>query len=272
MAAANEFSYLNNRSFYNKLKTELKRLENAKNGIKTDSKTEDDKENTDTVPPVTGNGNSVNNDPSTTEKETSPDNEKPSSAEEDEYTIMAKDIIDSIMSDSNSYYYDMNTDPLYRFYRNLYAENAEKSAKDVFGLATALTGGYSNSYAATAASQAAKKQYDELFSVVSSLNESAYKKHRDSISDKTDALRYIDDMKKNESDKAKLFASYGDYSLLEKMGVDVKSLNQSELFDIAKIFASYGDYSLLKALGMDASAAEEKDRYNNLLLAMKLNG
>lgn len=50
--------------------------------------------------------------------------------------------------------YDMNADALYRQYRDAYAREGRRAMEDAMGQASALTGGYGNSYATTAAQQA----------------------------------------------------------------------------------------------------------------------
>ena len=56
--------------------------------------------------------------------------------------------------------YDYSTDPLYAQYRQSYTQAGQQAMRDTIGQATALTGGYDNSYANAVGQQ----QYDEYLS------------------------------------------------------------------------------------------------------------
>ena len=56
--------------------------------------------------------------------------------------------------DQKPFSYDAGQDPLYRQYRDSYMQAGRNAMQDTMGQATALTGGYGNSYATTAAQQA----------------------------------------------------------------------------------------------------------------------
>lgn len=58
------------------------------------------------------------------------------------------------LMESPGFSYDMNADALYRQYRDAYAREGWRAMEDAMGQASALTGGYGNSYAATAGQQA----------------------------------------------------------------------------------------------------------------------
>lgn len=191
--------------------------------------------------------------------------------------LTAQKVLDSIISDSQ-YSYDVKSEPLYKQYADMYKQQASLAAQDVFGLASALTGGYGNSYAATQSAKAAAEIYEQIPLKARELEEDAYSRHLKETESKYDilsALKLIDGLKKDGDDasfdRAKFFAEYGDTSELEKLGVDLTALKREELTDIAEVFAKYGDYSLLKKLGVNTSDRETEDRYNRLLLAARYN-
>lgn len=197
-------------------------------------------------------------------------------AQKDSISLMAEELLDKIIASGNDYSYDMNADPLYRYYRDMYKQNASLTAENVFGLASGLTGGYGNSYAATVAGKAAGDVLSGLAEVASQLESKAYDRYKDGISrnqQRLDALKTAGSVKQQEQsasfDRAEFFAKYGDTSPLEALGVDVSVLEEDKLRDIAEVFAKYGDYSLLRSLGVDTSSVEAKDYYNRLLLQAK---
>ena len=217
-----------------------------------------------TLDKLLGLGESMKNDTSAQKKE--------------ERYLLAENILDDIISKSTKYSYDLKADPLYGYYKDMYSSKGQLLAKDVFGLASAMTGGYGNSYAATAAGKAAAQQQEKLSEKAGELEEKAYERNKESISllgDVLDRINENSDREKEEAlderEKAKFLAQYGDYSGLERLGVDVSSLKERELADIAEIFAKYGDYSLLELLGVDTKNREKEDYYNRLLLQAKYN-
>lgn len=56
--------------------------------------------------------------------------------------------------DRQPFSYDINADALYKQYADRYQRQGEKAMRDTIGKASAMTGGYGNSYAATAGAQA----------------------------------------------------------------------------------------------------------------------
>lgn len=83
-----------------------------------------------------------------------------------------------------SFDYDINKDELYQQAVQDYTRRGELAMQDVMGRAAALTGGYGNSYAATAGSQAYLSALDEL----SRLAPEYYQLARDEHNEKKNAL------------------------------------------------------------------------------------
>ncbi len=199
---------------------------------------------------------------------TAPDENALQLNEKSSYTVMAEKLLDEIIEKSSSFSFDINADPIYNRYKNFYADEGMKAAKNSSGLASSLTGGYGNSYAATVAANAMKDYSDKTALKAQELTEDAYQKHLDSIDNLYSAINVLsklnDTQKENESDIldfAVRAASYGDYSFLSDLGIDTRKLTLQELKEKAEDFADYGDYSLLRVLGVDTSGLEaEKDR------------
>lgn len=127
--------------------------------------------------------------------------------------------------------YDLNGDMLYQQYKDQYTTQGKLAMMDTMGQAAAMNGGYGNSYAQTAGQQAyqgylqqlndkvpelyqlALNQYnaegDEMYnqaSLMAQMDEQAYGRHRDSVSDYyTDLANLKDDaryMSEDEYNKA----------------------------------------------------------------------
>lgn len=68
-----------------------------------------------------------------------------------------KDTIDTALNNivnAKPFEYDFNTDAMYQQFKDMYAAMGQQAMQDTIGQASAMTGGYANSYAATAGNQA----------------------------------------------------------------------------------------------------------------------
>lgn len=77
-------------------------------------------------------------------------------------------IIDKILN-REDFSYDLNSDALYNQYKDQYTALGKLAMKDTMGQAASMTGGYGNSYAATAGNQAYQSYLSELNNVVPEL-------------------------------------------------------------------------------------------------------
>lgn len=82
-----------------------------------------------------------------------------------------------------SFAYTLNGDPLYQMYRDLYMKNGERAMNDTMARASALTGGYGNSYAQAAGQNAYNQYLDQLNDVALTLYNTAYSRYRDDMGD-----------------------------------------------------------------------------------------
>ena len=94
------------------------------------------------------------------------------------YDSQIEGLVNEILS-RDDFSYDMHSDPLYQQYRQLYTENGQKAMRDTVGQASALTGGYANSYAVTAGNQAYGEYLDELNGIALELRDRAYEMYAD---------------------------------------------------------------------------------------------
>ncbi len=108
--------------------------------------------------------------------------------------------------------YDLESDPVYRQYRQLYIRNGERAMADTIGEASAYTGGYGSSYAQTAGQQAYDNYLEGLNDVALELYDMAYKAYMDEGQklvedleilrelDGDDYERYLDELDKYYAD------------------------------------------------------------------------
>jgi len=79
--------------------------------------------------------------------------------------------------------YDVTKDPLYAQYAEQYQRMGQKAMMNTLGQATALTGGYNNSYAQNVGQQAYQDYLERLNYVVPGLYDAAYGRYRDQGND-----------------------------------------------------------------------------------------
>lgn len=87
---------------------------------------------------------------------------------------------------ANTYKYNMNDDPLFASLKTSYEKNAQKNAQKASAMAATRTGGYGNSYGATAAAGAYNDTMENLYDVVPTLEQNAYSRYRDNLGDQRD--------------------------------------------------------------------------------------
>ena len=136
------------------------------------------------------------------------------SAYESKYSQQIESILNDILN-REKFEYNLNADPLYHQYRELYTENGKKAMMDTVADASALTGGYSNSYAINAGSEAYHEYLNNLNSVALDLRDRAYETYKDEgekLFDDISILRSLDgDDYKKYLDELNRYYKDGDY-------------------------------------------------------------
>ncbi len=146
------------------------------------------------------------------------------------YSSKYRERLDGILGsilDRGDFKYSLNADPLYRQYREQYIKNGERAMEDTVGKVSALSGGYGNSYAATAGMQSYSNELSKLNSVALDLRDRAYSVYKDkgnALYDAASLLRSLDgDDYKKYRDTVSDYYSDGDY-LYKKL----KNMSDSE--------------------------------------------
>ena len=114
--------------------------------------------------------------------------------------------------------YSPESDPAYRQYAAQYAAQAERGMKNTLAESSALTGGYANSYALTAAQREYDRISSQLGDVIPELYDAAYSRWRDRLDDKYRRLDALADLESadysrwrdSEDDRVKMYLSSED--------------------------------------------------------------
>ena len=90
--------------------------------------------------------------------------------------------------------YDLNGDALYQQYKDKYINQGRLAMQDTIGQASAMTGGYGNSYAATAGNQAYQASLQNLNDIVPQLYQMAYDQYKQEGQDMLNKYNLYNDM------------------------------------------------------------------------------
>lgn len=183
----------------------------------------------------------------------------------DEYKSKYSEEIESVLNsilNREKFQFNMNADPLYNQYKEQYINNGKKAMMDTVANATALTGGYSNSYAVTAGNEAYNEQLNKLNSIALELYDRAYEKYKNDGNDLVDKIRLLRDSDNDDYSKYRdSLSDYykdGDY-LLSKL----TSLSESDykaFLELVNAYESDRDYEYKKYL----EALEQQNFYDKL--------
>ena len=101
---------------------------------------------------------------------------KPGDYKASNYQTIADEALQKYM-DRKDFSYDLNGDALYQQYKDKYIQQGKMAMQDTMGQATAMTGGYGNSYAATVGNQAYQASLENLNDIVPELYQMAYDRY-----------------------------------------------------------------------------------------------
>ena len=164
------------------------------------------------------------------------------------YETQISGLYDQIMN-RPAFSYDASRDPLFQQYRNQYIRDGQRAMQDSIGASAALTGGYGNSWAATAGSQA----YGEYLKALTDKLPELQKQARDAYDAEGKAL----------TDKANLTLNldnreYGWYrDAMNDWQFDAKLALEQQKFDFQ--VQKYRDALLASAGISNISMMEEED-------------
>ena len=112
------------------------------------------------------------------------------------YTSGINELLSTL--EGRRFYYDHTTDPAYIAEKNSLMEQGRLAMEDTVGTASAKTGGYSNSYAVSAANQAYNNYVAEIGEVIPELYEAAYNRYKDETDELYDRIELLSSLNDDE--------------------------------------------------------------------------
>lgn len=147
--------------------------------------------------------------------------------------------------------YDLNGDALYQQYKDKYINQGRMAMQDTIGQASAMTGGYGNSYAATAGNQAYQASLQNLNDIVPQLYQMALDQYNQETQDLNDKYSLLSNDRSNE------YGMWGD-----KRNALVADRDYMANDYLNKYNQEYGQYTDKYGRLVDLSSAYE-NRYTN---------
>lgn len=195
--------------------------------------------------------------------------------EPDEKTAAAREtLLAELMENGGASGLNINADKLYNQYRELYEKNAQASAENAYGLASRNTGGYGNSYAASAAAAAYNSYMEGLTDRALDIEKLNLEKHSAGREDRLKTLAALNERDKTDyarfADRLELAfnaSKLGDYGPMEEMDLSSAALRRGDVRDLADYAVGYGDESYLKAMGLDLSSRADARAYSQAAAA-----
>ena len=167
------------------------------------------------------------------------------------YTSQYGGVISGLMDkivNRQPFSYDFNADPIYHQYKDQYIKLGKEAAMNAVANASALTGGYGNSYAVTAGAQANQQALSGLNDIIPQLLNSAQKKY--------------------DSDTNALLTQYDIYNQAEQDNYG-KFRDQMSDYNNERAYLTGMYNDALAQENYEAEQAEEQRRYEtNLALQM----
>ena len=148
-----------------------------------------------------------------------------------------QELNDTILNDylnRKDFSYNFNEDALYQQYKDKYIQQGKMAMADTIGQASAMTGGYGNSYAATVGNQAYQASLQNLNDIIPELYQMAYDRYNQEGQDMLNQLAVLD------KDYAR---SYGEWETGYGMLKDKVDYTNSDFYNSANLYNSDRDTS-----------------------------
>ena len=125
--------------------------------------------------------------------------------------------------------YDLNGDALYQQYKDKYIQQGKMAMQDTIGQASAMTGGYGNSYAQSVGQQAYQNSLDNLNDIVPELYQMAYDRYNQQGQDMLNQLSVLD---------ADYNRSYGEWETGYNVAKDKYGIASDNFYNAADLYGS----------------------------------
>lgn len=119
---------------------------------------------------------------------------------QEELQLLRDEALDAYLNQED-FQFDLNSDALYRQYKDRYQQLGRAAMEDTLGTASALTGGYASSYAQNVGQQAYHRQLQGLNDVIPELYQLAYDRYRDRSNALYKTYQTYDEQEKQASDQ-----------------------------------------------------------------------
>lgn len=161
-------------------------------------------------------------------------------------------------ADRGEFNYDVNSDEIYKIYRDQATKRAEAAQRNTTAQAAGLTGGYGSSYAAAAGAQAYSDVMDDVDAMIPELYEAARARYD----------REGEDLLK----RAEAAGSYGDmlYMQSDEYAADIQAAADAETFKRVNATGNWGSRNVYKhAFEKFENGTESKEDLIQTLLSWK---
>lgn len=182
-----------------------------------------------------------------------------------EFSSKYSDEIESVLKsilNREKFNYNINADPLYNQYREQYVKNGKKAMMDTIANASALTGGYANSYAVSAGNQSYNDYLSNLNDIALDLYTKAYSAYKDKGEMDLERIGILNDLDKADYDKYRdsLEDYYRDGEYLLKKLSDMSESEYERFLNEIKGYENDRDFNYQKYL----DELKEKQFYEEL--------
>jgi hypothetical protein len=182
-------------------------------------------------------------------------------AYESQWQTQLNDTIDKILN-REKFSYDLNGDALYQQYKDKYIQQGKMAMGDAIGQASAMTGGYGNSYAQSVGQQMYQKELQNLNDIIPELHQMAYDKYNQEGQDLLNQYAIVGD--REDQDYGRYRDSYADW--LSERDYLANRYDSERNFDYGKYVDDrnfdYGKYSDDRNFAYGKYADDKSYAYN----------
>jgi len=118
----------------------------------------------------------------------------------DNYQDMIGNQLNSILN-REKFSYNPAGDQMYQMYADKYKREGKAAMQDTMGAAAGLTGGYGNSYAATAGSQAYNQSLERMNDMLPQLQQAAYQRYQDETANQYNQMGLLENLSSTDWDR-----------------------------------------------------------------------
>lgn len=173
------------------------------------------------------------------------------------YDTTIADKLNELMN-RKDFSYDFNADPLYQQYKDQYTQQGNLAMRDTMGQAAALSGGYGNTYATTAGSQAFQGYLSQLNNVIPDLYNAAYNQYKDEGTQMESNIGLL--QQQDQLEHGKYADSMNDY--MNFLNYYEAKYQNDRNFDYSKFQDEWNQWNANRSYGYTKDEAAKADKLN----------